>query len=202
LSPLDIAFDHDAIDRRPDRRPLQVDLGDPQDRLLLPHVRKSEEERKEHIAPGNVIVEMHWPNDKPFDVDLWVQAPGDVPVGFWNQGSQFFNLLRDDLGSEADATNLNYEVSYSRGIPSGEYIVNVHMYGPIPSGTEIPVRVVVAVREKYGSTRQLLHTTVKLRYRNQEETAYRFRLTSEGDLVEGSVSTLRRNLITRPGKNN
>jgi hypothetical protein len=61
------------------------------------------------------------------------------------------------------------------------------------------VKAVVAVREQYGTTRQILQTTVKLRYRNQEETAYRFRLTSEGELVKGSVSTLRRNLITRQG---
>ncbi|MCH6587855.1 MAG: hypothetical protein IH805_06040 [Proteobacteria bacterium] len=37
---------------------------------------------------------------------------------------------------------------------------------------------------------------VELTHRNQEETAYRFRLTAEGDLVDGSVSTLRRPLIT------
>jgi hypothetical protein len=37
---------------------------------------------------------------------------------------------------------------------------------------------------------------MKLHERNQEETAYRFRLTATGALVEGSVSTLRRPLIT------
>ncbi len=42
---------------------------------------------------------------------------------------------------------------------------------------------------------QILQTVVKLEYRNQEETAYRFKLTAEGDLVPGSVNTLRRSLI-------
>ena len=65
---------------------------------------------------------MHWPPEKPFDVDLWVQGPGAGPVGFWNKGNEVFNLLRDDLGVDGDATDLNYEVSYSRGIPAGEYI--------------------------------------------------------------------------------
>ncbi|MGI9475906.1 MAG: hypothetical protein ACR2PI_04320 [Hyphomicrobiaceae bacterium] len=170
--------------------------------MLLPHIHKAKTEAEDYKPPGNVIVEMHWPDDMPYDVDLWVKAPEHEPVGFWNQGNNVLNLLRDDLGEGRDASNRNYEMIFSRGIPPGEYVVNVHMYGPIPSGIEVPVRVVVAVREKYGTTRQLLQTTVKLRYRNQEETAYRFRLTSEGDLVEGSVSTLRRNLITRPGKNN
>ncbi len=164
--------------------------------MLLPHIQKKKEETEDHKAPGNVIVEMHWPSEMSVDVDLWVRAPKSTPVGFWNQGNDVFNLLRDDLGIEGDATNENYEISYSRGIRPGEYIVNVHMYGLVPTGLVVPVTVVVSVRAKYDSARQILKTTVKLRQRNQEETAFRFRLTAEGDLVEGSVSTLRRPLIT------
>ncbi len=164
--------------------------------MLLPHITPKQEEAEDQKAPGNVIVEMHWPTDMPYDVDLWVQAPREIPVGFWNMGGHTFNLLRDDLGGEGDATDENYEISYSRGIPSGEYIVNVHMYGPLPHGTTLPVNVVVTVKGKYGDTSQILETTVELTRRNQEETAFRFRLTSDGELVEGSVSTLRRPLIT------
>lgn len=166
--------------------------------MLLPHVSKPKEETDEHTPPGNVVVEMHWPDELPVDVDLWVQAPGDVPVGFWNQGSRYFNLLRDDLGTEGDASGRNYEISYSRGIPPGEYTVNVHMYGKVPAGVVVPVRVVVSVKAKYDSLRQILETTVELRHRNQEETAFRFRLTEDGDLVPGSVSTLRHRLVTAP----
>ena len=164
--------------------------------MLLPHVRKAEDETRDHRAPGNVIVEVHWPRDMPYDVDLWVRAPEDVPVGFYNQGSEYFNLLRDDLGDEADATGLNYEISYSRGIPAGEYIVNVHMYGLLPAGLEIPVKVVVSVRRQFDVARQILQTTVNLVRRNQEETAFRFRLDGEGELVEESVTTIRRRLVT------
>lgn len=164
--------------------------------MLLPHLHKSQQEAQQHMAPGNVIVEMHWPNDMSVDVDLWVKGPGSGPVGFWNQGNRLFNLLRDDLGSEGDATNLNYETSYSRGIAAGEYVVNVHMYGPLPNGMVVPVKVIVSVREPLGDTKQILQSTVLLTRRHQEETVYRFRLTSEGDLVEGSVSTLYYSLIT------
>ena len=166
--------------------------------MLLPHLSAKRDENRDTQAPGNVVVEIHWPNELPVDVDLWVQAPGDVPVGFWNQGSRFFNLLRDDLGIENDATGRNYEVSYSRGIPAGEYTVNVHMYGSLPVGTRVPVNVVVSVKPKYGELRQLLQTQIELTRRNQEETAFRFRLTEEGELVPGSVTTLRRRLITAP----
>jgi len=166
--------------------------------MLLPHLSQKRDESKDATVPGNVVVEIEWPDDLPVDVDLWVQAPGDVPVGYWNQSGRYFKLLRDDLGIEGDATNRNYEVSYSRGIPSGEYTVNVHMYGPLPHDTRVPVTVVVSVKPKYGDLRQILQTKVELTRRNQEETAFRFRLTHAGELVTGSVSTLRRRLITRP----
>ncbi len=166
--------------------------------MLLPHIKTTTEEAQDHKAPGNVIVEMHWPTDQPYDVDLWVQAPGQQPVGFWNQGGRVFNLLRDDLGGEGDATKENYEISYSRGISAGVYVVNVHMYGHLPSGITIPVTIVVSVRQKFDSTRQILKTVVQLYKRNQEETAYSFRLSKEGDLIDGSVSTLRHPLITGP----
>lgn len=164
--------------------------------MLLPHVVPAKKQTEDQKAPGNVIVEMYWPTNMPYDVDLWVQAPDEYPVGFWNMGGKTFNLLRDDLGYEGDATNENYEISYSRGIPPGEYIVNVHMYGIVPPNQPLPVTVVVSVRKLYDDARKILKTTVELTRRNQEETAYRFRLTAEGDLVEGSVSTLRRPLVT------
>jgi hypothetical protein len=164
--------------------------------ILLPHVVPAKKQTEDQKAPGNVIVEMHWPSDMPVDVDLWVQAPNESPVGFWNMGGPTFNLLRDDLGSEADASNENFEITYSRGIPAGEYIVNVHMYGIVPPDRPVPVTVVVSVRKLYDEARQILKTVVELTRRNQEETAYRFRLTAEGDLVDGSVSTLRRPLVT------
>ena len=166
--------------------------------MLLPHLSEKRDENRDTHAPGNVVVEIHWPNDLPVDVDLWVQAPRDVPVGFWNQGSRYFNLLRDDLGIDNDATGRNYEVTYSRGIPAGEYTVNVHMYGPIPAGVRVPVTVVLSVKPMYGELRQLLQTQIELTRRHQEETAFRFQLTETGDLVPGSVTTLRRRLVTQP----
>lgn len=165
--------------------------------LLLPHVKAATTEAQDAKPPGNVIVEMHWPSDMPYDVDLWVQGPNSGPVGFWNKGNAEFNLLRDDLGAEGDATELNYEVAYTRGLIAGEYTVNGHMYGAIPPGKIVPVRFVVSVRTKYEDTRQILQTTIKLARTNEERTAFRFRLTREGDLVPGSVSTLNRPLITQ-----
>ena len=59
--------------------------------MLLPHIQKKEEDSEDHKAPGNVIVELHWPSDMNVDVDLWVKGPKSTPVGFWNQGNDVFN---------------------------------------------------------------------------------------------------------------
>ncbi len=164
--------------------------------VMLPHLARKEQNTEEQKSPGNVVVELHWPDDIDVDVDLWVQAPNDIAVGFFNQGSRYFNLLRDDLGVEGDVTGKNYEVSYSRGIPEGEYIVNVHMYGNVPYGITVPVTVVVSVKQLYDSLHPIVKTQLTLTRKNQEETATRFRLRSDGSLVDGSVNSIRRKLVT------
>ena len=49
--------------------------------LLLPHLHPPVE-AADSPPPGNVVVEIHWPNHLDADVDLWVEAPGDRPVGY------------------------------------------------------------------------------------------------------------------------
>ena len=92
------------------------------------------------------MIEARWPDQLDTDVDLWVQVPGDVPVGYSNKGGADFNLLRDDLGELADATRMNYEVSYSRGMPAGEYTVNLHLYRNSSHAARVPVTVVASVK--------------------------------------------------------
>lgn len=165
--------------------------------MMLPHLSKSASEAEEQDAPGSVVVEIHWPGELPVDVDLWVRAPNDIPVGYYNQNSLQFNLLRDDLGIEGDTSGKNYEIAYSRGITAGEYIVNVHQFGRLPPDLSVPVQVIVSVRQRYDSLRPVLTSEVTLYRYNQEETAFRFNLTERGEVIEGSVSTLRQPLITQ-----
>jgi hypothetical protein len=164
--------------------------------LLLPHLNPPGQASKETTEPpGNVIVEVRWPDELDSDVDLWVEAPGDTPVGYSNKGGAIFNLLRDDLGKRADATGLNYEVSYSRGIPAGEYTVNVHLYRNAARVFPIPVTVVTSVKKSAKeSARQLLASKIELVREGEELTVYRFRLAEDGSLVPGSVHSLQRNL--------
>lgn len=180
---------------------------------LNPPAKKDDEEENV-IPPGNVSVEIVWPSEIDADIDLWCQAPGDVPVGFSNRSGVVFDLLRDDLGRRWDLINSNYENSYSRGIVSGEYTVNVHWYNNFSGAQTVPVTVVVSVdafsgekgsgsnanasaAEKKIPRVQILKTEVELQFVGEEITAARFKLTEEGKLVPGSVHALFKPLITR-----
>ncbi len=159
--------------------------------LLLPHLNPPATAKEGMPAPGNVIVEISWSEKVDADVDLWVEAPGDVPVGYSNKGGLIFNLLRDDLGGQADVTQINYEVSYSRGVPEGEYTVNVHLYRDM-SG-QLPLAVAVSVSVKSGpdlAAKRILTTKLDLEHQGQEITAFRFSLDGDGRLVAGSVHDL------------
>jgi hypothetical protein len=163
--------------------------------LLLPHIAP---DGVKNIAdapvPGNVVVEITWPEDMDADVDLWVKAPGDIAVGYSNKGGAIFNLLRDDLGKTMDLSSINHESAYTRGMRAGEYVINAHAYR-IDSKKPPPFSVEAVISTKTvvdGVTRinPILFTQAKIRYQNQELTLARFELTEEGLLVKDSVHSL------------
>jgi len=166
--------------------------------LLLPHINPRAANEQETQSPGNVMVELRWPDHVDADVDLWVEGPGDTPVGYSNKDGSVFNLLRDDLGRDSDLTDLNYEFSYSRGVPSGEYTVNVHLYRNGGHHFPLPVTVAVSVKGTDASSSQrLLNTKLDLLREGQETTVFRFQLDEDGDLIAGSVHDLPRALRSR-----
>jgi len=159
--------------------------------LLLPHIHPEAKSEDTDKAPGNMIIELRWPDEVNADVDLWVQSPGDKAVGYTNKGGEVFDLLRDDLGIASDLTGLNYEFAYSRGAPQGEYTVNVHLFRNISKVYPVPVTVAVSLKTpKRVSTRQILSTTLNLDSIGQEKTVFRFKLDDASELVTGSVHDL------------
>ena len=54
--------------------------------VLMIIITQVSEEKKlkeaEVSSPGNVVVEITWDSDRNVDLDLWVKAPKDRPVGF------------------------------------------------------------------------------------------------------------------------
>jgi hypothetical protein len=161
---------------------------------MIPHLNPPATDDKA-VPPGNVIAAIEWPPGDT-DVDLWVMGPGEVhPVGYSNKGGLLWNLLRDDLGSSPDATDSNYENSYTRGITPGEYIINVHCYRcpilPVPVNVEISIN---SGDNSKGSIKVIATTRVVLHQNKEEATAIRFKLTKKGELVSGTVNHVFRQL--------
>ena len=158
--------------------------------LLIPFVNPPTEEESSSTPPGNVIVELFWDDKRDVDIDLWVQAPDDIPVGYSNKGGIFFNLLRDDLGIYKDNSPVNYEVSYSRGISDGVYIANVHLYreDKAPFQPIIAELLVSVVDPDSNKRKQILRTSKKLEEIGKEITVFQFELDKKGKLNKNSIN--------------
>ena len=158
--------------------------------LLIPFVNPPTEEESSSTPPGNVIVELFWDDKRDVDIDLWVQAPDDIPVGYSNKGGIFFNLLRDDLGIYKDNSPVNYEVSYSRGISDGVYIANVHLYreDKTPFQPIIAELLVSVVDPDSNKRKQILRTSKKLEEIGKEITVFQFELDKKGKLNKNSIN--------------
>ena len=158
--------------------------------LLIPFVNPPTEEESSATPPGNVIVELFWDDKRDVDIDLWVKAPDDIPVGYSNKGGLFFNLLRDDLGIYKDNSPVNYEVSYSRGISDGVCIANVHLYreDKSPFKPIIAELLVSVVDPDSNKRRQILRTSKKLEEIGMEITIFQFELDKKGRLNKSSIN--------------
>lgn len=163
--------------------------------VALAHVaKKDQEDSKNMTPPGSVIVEINWLKDSDADVDLWVQGPGDVPVGYSNKSGVIFNLVRDDLGRSGDPNSMNYEVAYGRGHSAGEYAVNAMLYRSRDGHLPLPVRAQVSLQGAQGNVQQVLASNVNLTFEGQEMTIFRFRLDDKGALIKDSVNRIHKDL--------
>lgn len=153
--------------------------------LLLPHIAVDLDQRKVDDPPGHIIVEISWKPNTWTDIDLWVLSPNDVrPVGYSNQDGRGFNLLRDDLGNRLDPLPENYENSYMRGIPDGEYIVNVHGFSDTAKALPLEVHCSVRIKNKKFTT-VIAKKTVLVTHVGQEITVFRFNLKNAA--LDGEV---------------
>lgn len=148
--------------------------------------------------PGALTIEAFWPDGINADIDLWIRAPGDRPVGYSNKDGAVFSLLRDDLGFVNDSSGRNFEVAYSRTLPPGEYVVNAHAYALRGTAPPVAVRLIVLERLPGASTVTLLEREVPLSQEGQEATIVRFRLDEHGGLVAGSDNDLPIGLRSAP----
>ena len=108
----------------------------------------------------------------------------DFAVGYSHRSDRVWSLLRDDLGTANDNTPINAESAFARGLPDGEYAINVKCFGCAAS---LPVPVATEVRLAEGGL--IWRGVVDLVKEKQERTAIRFRV-SGGKVVPGSESSV------------
>jgi hypothetical protein len=163
--------------------------------VALAHIaKKDDDQSKGQTPPGNVIVEMFWDKDTDADVDLWVQGPGDVPVGYSNKSGMIFNLVRDDLGKGGDPNSMNYEVSYGRGHWPGEYVVNAMLFRSRDNKYPVPLQIKVSLQNRQGEVHQALQSNIELRFEGEETTAFRFRIDEKGEFIADSMNRIHKDL--------
>lgn len=132
------------------------------------------------------LVTLTWPDGRTEDVDLYVADPEGRLVWFRSREAGLMHLDRDDLGLGNDVIEVagrkiinpvNQEIVSIRGIASGEYVVNLHLYRD-DRGKSVPTKVKV---EKLNPKVQLVYYgDVTLVERGDEQTAVRFSVTSDG----------------------
>lgn len=154
--------------------------------MILPHLNPPGEDAKEDVKPqGMLMVEMRWAEDNTCDIDLWVQAPGDISVGYSNKTGEIFALLRDVLKDPP-----HQEIAVARNIPSGEYTINAHSYRCNQPMTAH----ILITRTKGDRTTELVEASVDLPQQGVERTIIRFTLDDNGNIVEGSMHNLQKDL--------
>ena len=164
--------------------------------LLLPWLNFQTKDIEIKEPVGSVIFELFWSEKIDADLDLWVRGPHDSAVGYAQPSGQVFNLLRDDRGLTADHTPLNYEISFTRGILTGEYQANVHLFKHSKSKTPIEATIIASlVTPDRGYRKEILGRKVVLNVEGKEKTVLRFKLDNNFKIVEGSVNNLRKSLI-------
>lgn len=150
------------------------------------------------VPPGQLSVEIFWPDNACTDVDLWVEAPRGKPVGYSSAHATYIDFLRDDLGMTCTPGTHHYENAFSRGLPQGLYVVNLHSYSDHGWHQPVPVEVVIKVRRDKSIPVTIVHKTIILNTIGQEITVARWRLDADGNVEEGSLSDLPKPLRSTP----
>jgi hypothetical protein len=144
---------------------------------------------KKVAIQGNLVFAMHWDGNSDSDIDMWIQSPGDSPVGYRRMSGLNCNLLRDDLGHQHDPSSQNQEMTVCRNAPPGAYAINVVAYDVYDRHYPVQVSVEGFFSDGSGSNR-LFERSATLMYQGQEVTLARFELTKEGALKIGSLNDI------------
>ncbi len=142
--------------------------------------------------PGSLSIELFWQDKVPVDIDMWVRAPNETPVGYSRKSGTIFNLLRDDLGTVGDIAPANMEHVFSRGIVPGDYVINAHFYkdGRLARGQSGPMELTLIVTLKHDGKNPIKVHANKIVIERQglEITLVRFTINKDGSFNYKSIN--------------
>jgi len=141
-------------------------------------------------SKAEFIITMDWPDNHPDDLDLFVQDPAGNIAWYRHREAGFLTLDRDDRGGANDFIIVNgkkipspirEEIVTVRGIVPGEYTVNVSHF---QATTGQPVAASVKVQKLNPTTQVIFDNKLMLDHSGDEKTALRFRIDTEGKVID------------------
>lgn len=135
------------------------------------------------------MITVSWPEQRPDDVDIWVQDPRGEILSYLRKDAGSLHLDRDDQGNVTDTVVIdgkevvypvNQEIVTLRGLVAGEYIVNLYYY---ENRSQQPVDITVKVEKVNPSLSVKFYDTITLEDQDVEKTALRFTLGGDGEFI-------------------
>ena len=167
--------------------------------LLVTQISKTKTEKTSEETPaGSISVYAFWQDGIDVDIDLHLSSPSGDHVYFAKLSGKIWNLLRDDLGMIADPGPRNFENAYARGLPAGDYVVNIHAYrgGPDRYPVDVDGEVIITANPNAGKgSQKVVKQRVTLYRTGEETTLVRFTIDGKGNVVPGSVNHIFKSLL-------
>ena len=158
-------------------------------------------ERGNVQSKAEVLITVRWPDEHPDDVDALVEGPNGDLVWYNNPDTALMHLERDDRGvlqdrivvnNNATANPINQETVALRALQAGEYVVNLLHY---QANYQAPLPVSVKVEKLNPKVALVFYGTLELKGTGDEQTALRFTVNGNGEVV--NTNTLSKRLLTR-----
>jgi hypothetical protein len=141
-------------------------------------------------SKAEFLITMDWPDNHPDDLDLFVQDPTGNIAWYRHREAGFLTLDRDDRGGANDFIMVNgkkisspirEEIVTVRGIVPGEYTVNISHF---QATTGAPVTATVKVQKLNPTAQVIFDDKLTVDHTGDEKTALRFRLDTEGKVID------------------
>ncbi len=152
-------------------------------------------------SKAEVLITVRWEDRHPDDVDTLVEGPQGNLVWYHNRDTGLMHLDRDDRGLFQDRVTLdgvevsnpiNQETVTVRALKPGEYVVNLLHY---QSNYSAPLPVTVKIEKLNPRVSLVFYGTRELSGVGDEQTAVRFTIDANGDVV--STNELQKRLLTK-----